>query len=869
MKGLLRPLFVGGLCVAIAGTTLLGTSSVAFAAGTKPTITALSVPTSVNEGDKPTVTGTFTDPDAADQHTIQIGWGDGSMDFYTLAIGDRSFSVQKSVGYPNVGANMSMQFTLSDGSFSVNRFPVITVSNVAPSITAFSLSSTDLDAGSAVTATGGFDDPGTGETHTVTVNWGDGSTNTTLNLARRVWAFMTAAHTFTAGGTFTVTATVADSAGGSAVATSIVTVHGANQPPSVVSFGVAAGSEGGSSDLALTFADADAADTHTVSVSWGDGSTSGPVSLASTATTFSTAHVYADTGTYQVGLTLDDNGGHSVTAAASVSPTNVAPTVGALTLSPASVVDHQTLTLSGDFTDPGTADTFTLTIAWGDGKSSTQSLAAGTRSFSATHAYDADGPVTVTATVADRDNGAGSSSTSFVVLPSNHAPADLALSATAVLEGGSATLTVSFSDAEALDTHTVAINWGDGSTDSVSLAAGATTTSQTHTYAETGTYAVAVTVTDDRGLSVSSGTTVAAGNVAPSVTSLALSPSTVTDGQAVTLNGSFTDPGTADTFNVSLDWGDGSAASTQSVAAGTRTFTASHTYTAAGTYTVTPTVSDRDGGSGSQTSSLVVGQSNRTPSGLSLSPTVNGSTVVVSAGFADPDVLDTHEVTMSWGDGRTTMSLPAGTTSFTASHAYSATGTFTVAATVTDPSGASANASVQVTLTAPSGGSASELLDEMSTLIQSFNLDRNTERWILHRIDDLRASLSQGNTQVCADLKTLSKISGYATRTLGTDQFAALSALASQLETAAGCSSSFRMAGHFQAKKPVLAPVKQVAKPSDDDRDTSEKSDKTAKSDKPANPERPAAPTSPTVTDRKDKQEKADRKATKQSGDRD
>jgi hypothetical protein len=52
-------------------------------------------------------------------------------------------------------------------------------------------------------------------------------------------------------------------------------------------------------------------------------------------------------------------------------------------------------------------------VAWGDGKSSTQSLAAGTRTFTATHAYDAEGGVTVKATVTDRDNEEGSSSTSF------------------------------------------------------------------------------------------------------------------------------------------------------------------------------------------------------------------------------------------------------------------------------------------------------------------------------------------------------------------------------------------------------------------------------------------------------------------------
>src|SRR5205807_2830094 len=135
-----------------------------------------------------------------------------------------------------------------------------------------------------------------------------------------------------------------------------------------------------------------------------------PVVLSSDVTTFDASHVYADTGTYSVGLTLQDSAGHTVTAGAAISATNVGPAMGTLSLSPSSVVDHQPVTVSGTFTDPGTADTFTVTINWGDGKSSSQSLLAGTRSFSDSHAYDTAGPVTIMATVADRDLGKSSSS---------------------------------------------------------------------------------------------------------------------------------------------------------------------------------------------------------------------------------------------------------------------------------------------------------------------------------------------------------------------------------------------------------------------------------------------------------------------------
>ena len=787
MRALLRPLFVGGLSVAIAAMSLLGSSSVALAA-TAPRITSWSITAPVFQGDRPFINATFTDPDLTDQHTVDIDWGDGTAtDSYRLTVGDRTFSLQKTVPYANRATGLTVMITLSDGTFATTRFLIVNVLNVAPSISSFVLSSAAVDAGQSVTATGTFTDPGAADTHTVTVDWGDLTATTTQSLGAGVGSFTTSAHTYATVGTFTVTATVTDSAGASATATSSVSVKQPNQAPSIVSFVVTAGTEGGTSTLALTFADPDAADTHTVSVAWGDGTTTDSGTLASNVTTFNGSHVYADTGTYSVLLTLADSASHSVTATASVSPTNVAPVVGVLSLSPASVVDHQTITVGATFSDPGTADTFTLTIAWGDGTSSSQSLAAGTRSFSDSHAYVAAGPVTIVATVADRDLGKGSSSADLVVLPSNTPPANLVVSATAVQEGGSTTLSVSFTDAQALDTHTVAITWGDGGTDSIALAAGVTLTSPSHTYLDSGTYTVAVTVTDGGGLSVAGGTTITATNVLPSLSSLVFSPSTVTDHQTVTVSGTFTDPGANDTYTVTFAWGDGST-SPLSLAAGSRSFSGSHDYVTSGTYNVTVTVTDRDNGVGTQSASLVVTARNTPPSALSLSSNVTGLSATVSGSFVDPDVLDTHDVTIGWGDGSTsTSTLVAGATQFSETHTYLTAGSFTVTVTVTDPAAAATSATTSVVTAA----TAADVLDQMSALVSSFGLSPNTESWLLRKIDSLRSSLvGGGNAQLCADLKVLGHISAYAGRTLTNDQASAIDALGKNLGTAAGCTGT-------------------------------------------------------------------------------
>ena len=70
-------------------------------------------------------------------------------------------------------------------------------------------------------------------------------------------------------------------------------------------------------------------------------------------------------------------------------------------------------TFSGTFTDPGTQDTYTLVVNWGEGAPQTYHYAAGATTFSQTHQYLDDNPsgtlsdtyaIHVTAT--DNDGGA-------------------------------------------------------------------------------------------------------------------------------------------------------------------------------------------------------------------------------------------------------------------------------------------------------------------------------------------------------------------------------------------------------------------------------------------------------------------------------
>jgi len=253
---------------------------------------------------------------------------------------------------------------------------------------------------------------------------------------------------------------------------------------------------------------------------------------------------------------------------------------------------------------------------------------------------------------------------------------------------------------------------------------------------------------------------------------------------------------------VRFAWGDGST-SPDSLAAGTRNFSGSHSYVTSGTYDVIVTVTDRDNGVGTQDAFLVVTAHNTVPSALVLDPSVAGANVTINGGFADPDAQDTHDLTLTWGDGATTtQALAAGATTFTASHLYGASGTYTVNATVTEPSGASTSATAQVPVTVPVV-TAADVLDQMSALVVSFNLDRNTERWLLKKIGDTQDSLAYGNGQVCSSGGSLDRLMSYAQRNLTNDDFAALSALATQARSAAGCGAASVRTG--KTPKAVLA----------------------------------------------------------------
>jgi hypothetical protein len=154
-------------------------------------------------------------------------------------------------------------------------------------------------------------------------------------------------------------------------------------------------------------------------------------------------------------------------------------------------------------------------------------------------------------------------------------------------EGDIFTSSGSFADPDA-DTWTAAVDYGDASPPEPLALTGQSFT-LAHLYEEDGLFTILVTVTDSGNASGQDTATVSVQNVAPTVD--AGPDVTAEQGEGVQFAGSFTDPGLLDTHSLEWDFGDGTGES--------GTLTPSHAFTSPGVFTVTLTVTDNDGGVGS------------------------------------------------------------------------------------------------------------------------------------------------------------------------------------------------------------------------------------------------------------------------------
>jgi hypothetical protein len=277
-----------------------------------------------------------------------------------------------------------------------------------------------------------------------------------------------------------------------------------------------------------------------------------------------------DDGSYTIKARIIDKDGGSSDVTTNLEVTNVPPQMSNLLLSSDTINEGDSASISGSFTDPGSLDTFTLHIDWGDG-SAVQDVSLGNAtSFSnITHTYADDNPtatssdVNVISVTVEDDDGGVSTAASAPVTVNNVAPT---VTASETAPGAESTTpwtgAGSFTDpalGQATESFTATVDYGDGS-GAQPLALSGSSFSLSHMYTGSGTYTVTVTVNDDDGGSGTFSLNASVANVPPSVT---LSGNHVRQRNPSNLKANVglgihtDDPGSDDTvFTYFIDWGD-------------------------------------------------------------------------------------------------------------------------------------------------------------------------------------------------------------------------------------------------------------------------------------------------------------------------
>ena len=435
-----------------------------------------------DEGELVQFSGSASDPDGGPL-TILWTFGDGSSASGTLS---------PTHTYADNGQFTATLVVTDSSGLSSSDSLQVTVVNVGPTVNAGS--NQNASEGQTVSlAPATFTDPGSADTHTATINWGDGTVEAgTVNQAANS---VSGSHSYADNGLYTVTVTVTDDDGDSDSDSFTVTVS--NVAPTVNAGSNQNAVEGDAVSLPpATFTDPGSADTHTALIDWGDGTVE-PGTVNQAANTVSGSHTYADNDLYTVTVTVTDDDGDSGSDNFTVLVTNAAPVVNAG--SNQNAVEGDTVSLApATFTDPGSADTHTATINWGDGTVEAGTVNQAANTVSGSHTYADNGLYTVTVTVTDNDGGSGSDT--LTVLVTNAAPVVNAGGNQAVAAQAQVCLApATFTDAGSADTHTALIDWGDGTVTVGTVNQAAGTVSGCHTYAGGGSYTVTVTVTDDDG----------------------------------------------------------------------------------------------------------------------------------------------------------------------------------------------------------------------------------------------------------------------------------------------------------------------------------------------------------------------------------
>jgi hypothetical protein len=337
-------------------------------------VTAQAYPITATEGvDTGTITiGSFTTPDrsaAAGDFLVTVKWGDGQSDLATVEGGFGSFTIVDDHVFADQG-ELPVSITIDNIYGATKETIVYGTANVTSSL----LGGFQLGAlsGTSTPLTLAYFNVGTATPgdFTATINWGDGSEDTEVDLttASNGLFAVTGSHSYSVIGQYTATITVSDEYGNSQSVTSTVEVGnlyaGVQGTMTLASFTGVSGA------------------SYSVSINWGDGDTdSGTATNVGGVVTITASHTFAvdsidnSGGVYQVQVTVTGAGTTlNTTVPVEVTRPPLFMVVANVPATAGTVLTNQVVAL---FVEPDAADgeaEFDASISWGDGTSGTGSV---------------------------------------------------------------------------------------------------------------------------------------------------------------------------------------------------------------------------------------------------------------------------------------------------------------------------------------------------------------------------------------------------------------------------------------------------------------------------------------------------------------
>ena len=571
--------------------------------------------------------------------------------------------------------------------------------NVATGTTVGTFSSADLNLG---------------ETHTYSLVVGTGDTDNWLFLVSSGALVTNTSLNFESRSSYSVRVRSTDKDGLTYEKAFTITVNDVNEAPTNVTLSNSSIAENQSSGVlvgTLSSTDADAGDSFSYSLVSGTGDTdNASFAIVGNALQSAASFDFEAKNSYSIRVRSTDAGGLTYDQVLTISVTDANEVATDISLVDSSIDENSAIgSAVGAFstTDPDAGDTFTYTLVSGTGSgdnASFQVVGSELRS-SAVFDLETDGVYSIRIRTTDAGGLSYEKVFAITVANVNEGPTNVSLSSTSVVENvasGTAIGTFTTTDVDSGDTFSYSLVSGTGDTDNASfqVSGNQLQTLAALNYEAKSSYSIRVLTTDAGGLSYEKSFTISVTNANEAPTSLSVSPSTVTEGQAIgTTVGTLSaaDPDAGDTFTYSLVAGAGDTDNGNFQISGATVRTnAVLSYATKSSHSILVRVTDAGGATFDKQLTITVTDANDAPTDISLSGTTvaensSAPTTVGTLSATDADPNETFTYALVAGTGGTdnaSFQVSGSTLQAAASFNFEAKSSYSIRVRVSDSAGA-------------------------------------------------------------------------------------------------------------------------------------------------------------------------------------